>query len=189
MSAPKVNSQGEKELAKAEAQFEEFNTQVKTLSSETMSPAPVRESESQTQLSTREINKQDGFYLKPKRTISCREKFNETYRSDYEKKKEYVRFIAENLEIIGETIPIWTRPYPGLSAEEWEVPVNKVVVGPRYLAEQISRKSYTRLKMENSATTGSDGLGTYYGQLVASHKVQRLDARPAAGFNKNVSMF
>jgi len=60
--------------------------------------------------------------------------------------KEYVQFIAENKEIIGETIEIWTRPFGGMPAEFWKVPVNKPVWGPRYLAEQIKRCYYLVIK-------------------------------------------
>ena len=189
MTSPKVNSEGQKQLAKAQEQLENFEAQVKAITPDPLGKLPVQETEPQTKLSTREIDKTDGYYLKPIRTISCKEKFNEAYRSDYEYAKEYVRFIAEHKEIIGDSIDIWTKPFAGISAEEWMVPTNRVVIGPRYLAEQIARKSYTRLRMEDTKTAGSDGMGTYYGQIVADAKIQRLDAKPAAGFHKRASNF
>jgi hypothetical protein len=117
--------------------------------------------------------------LKPKRTIGCRDKFNEAYREQYNFDKEYVKFIGENKEIIGENIEIWTRPYGGMPAEMWEVPVNTPVWGPRYLAEQIKRKFYHRLIMKQNVVS-SDGIGQMYGQMAVDTTVPRLDARPVS---------
>jgi hypothetical protein len=172
------NSFAQKELDKAEAQFEKFNDNVKSMTMDRMNEAPKEDSEQQTKISSKEAKK-DGFWLKPVRSIPSKEGFNETYRKAYEFAKEYVKFIAENKEIIGETIHLWTKGFPGVPAEEWEVPVNKVVHGPRYLAEQIKRATYHRLVMENTPTN-SDGMGMYYGVMAADRVIQRLDAHPVA---------
>jgi hypothetical protein len=177
-----------KDLEVAAQEVDKFTEQCKTLSADQTQNLPVKETENQTKLSTKEIDKTDGVYLKPERTISSREPFNEKWRDDYNYRKEYVRFIAEHKEIIGEAIEKWTKPFPGMDAEFWRVPVNKVVIGPRYLAEEISKCAYTRLTMEDQKV-GADGMGQYFGQLVASNRIQRLDARPAAGFNKRTSAF
>jgi hypothetical protein len=182
---PKVNSSAQKELDKAEKQFEAFDNQVKDLTLDRMNMAPKPELEPQTKLSQKDIEKSKDIYLKPIKTIGCRDKFNEDYRKDYEFAKEYVHFIAENKEIIGESIDIWTRPFAGMPAEEWLVPTNKPVWGPRYLAEQIKSKYYHRLVMQQSSVTGSDGMGTYHGSIVADTTIQRLDARPV-GARKSV---
>lgn len=169
-----------KELEEAAVKVDKFNESVAALTMDELAKAPVKEEEPQTKLSQREIAKDDGLYLKPDKRINSKEPFNEKYRTECNYKSEYVPFIAEHKEIIGETIEIWTKPFAGLSAEFWKVPTNKKVWGPRYLAEQISRKSYTRLVMEDKAT-GSEGGHMFYGSLAASNKVQRLDARPARG--------
>ena len=175
---PKVNSASQKELEKVEKQFEEFDQNIKSLTQDRMNEAPKLELEQQTKLSSREIANSKDVYLKPKRTISCREKFNEEYRDQWNEKKEYVYFIAENKEIIGEHIDMWTKPFAGVPAEEWDIPCNKPVWGPRYLAEQIKKCYYHRLVMRD-AHVSADGLGTYYGTLAADTMVQRLDAIPA----------
>jgi hypothetical protein len=178
-SKPNVSSgTAQKELDKVEKQFEQFNQEVQSLTLDRMKEAPKEESEPQTKLSSRELQKKKEIYLKPKRTISSREKFNEKFREDYNYSKEYVHFMAENKEIIGETINLWTKPYPGLPAEEWEVPVNTALWGPRYLAERIKGSTYHRLSMKNTNLSGEDGMGTYYGTMVADAEVQRLDAYP-----------
>lgn len=173
-----------KELEKAQENLDNFTEQAKAAGADLSQNFPVNEVEQQTQLSTKEINKDDGLVLKPTRTLGSREPFNEVYRKQFEYGSERVRFIAENYEIIGDTIELWTKKFPGQPAEFWTVPVNKVVIGPRYLAEQIATKSYIRLKTED-AVTSSTGNATFTGQVVASHKVQRLDARPAEGFNRS----
>ena len=113
--------------------------------------------------------------------IKSKDKFNEKFRESYNFQKEFVCFEAENHEIIGEEIDIWTRPFGGMAAEEWKVPVNIPVWGPRYLAEQIKRKSYHRLVMKENQITGSDQKGhQYFGSMAADSTIQRLDARPVS---------
>lgn len=175
---PKVNSAGERELQKAEAQFKAFDENVQTLTMDRMNQAPKLEMEPQTKMSQNEIADSKDIYLKPHRSISSREKFNENYRQEYNFAKEYVYFIAENKEIIGEDIDIWVKPFAGLPAEWWKVPVNKPVWGPRYLAERVKGCKYHRLTMQEKVTDAS-GMGQFYGQMVADTTIQRLDAMPA----------
>jgi hypothetical protein len=177
---PKVNSDSQKELDKVEKQFEAFDDNVKSLTLDRMNTAPKLDLEPQTKLSSSQIEKSKDIYLKPETSIGTRDRFNEKFRDQYNFDKEYVQFIAENYEITGETIDIWTRPYGGMPAEYWKVPCNKPVWGPRYLAEQIKRKCYHRLIMQQNTISSSDGMGSYYGNMVADTTVQRLDARPVS---------
>lgn len=185
---PRANSSlAEKELEKAEKQLDAFEQNVKDLTLDRMNTAPKQETEQQTKLSSKEIRESQDIYLKPKRSIGSREKFNEDYRQQYEFAKEYVQFIAENKEIPGETLrSVWTKPFAGLPAQEWDVPVNKVVWGPRFLAEQIKNAKYHRLRMQESVSTGADGMGQYYGSMVVDSTVQRLDAIPVTGGKRSI---
>ena len=185
---PKVsNSYAERELDKAQAQFEDFDNQVKSMTMDRLNETPREETEEQTKLSQREIQKNNDLYLKPKSTVFAvnsktgeAQKFNERFRDEYNFQKEYVNFIFENNELKGETLEIWTRPFPGVAAELWVVPANKPLWGPRYLAEQIKRKFYHRLVMQENRITGSDGMGQYYGTMAADTTIQRIDARPVS---------
>ena len=175
-----TTSLAEQELNKAEAQFKAFDDNVKALTQDFMNKAPKLEQEPQTKLSQTDLQRNKDIYLKPHKSIGCREKFNEKFRSDYEFSKEYVHFTAENKEIIGETIELWTRPYPGVPAEFWKVPVNTPVWGPRYLAERIKGCTYHRLTMQQNVNTGADGMGQYYGAMAVDNTIQRLDAIPVS---------
>jgi hypothetical protein len=179
---PKVNSEGQREIEKAAKQFDAFEDNVKEMTMDRMSGAKKEEVEPQTKLSQSQIEKSKDIYLKPEKSIGCgaKEKFNERFRESYNFDKEYVQFIAENKEVIGETIEIWTKPYGGMPAEYWKVPTNKPIWGPRYLAEQIKRKNYHRLKSEQSTIVSADGMGTYHGGIVVDTLVQRLDALPVS---------
>jgi len=168
------------EMEKLENQLDTFESNVKELTLDRMNETPKQEMEPQTKLAQKDIEKSKEIWLKPIKTISCRDKFNEAYRDQYNFAKEYVQFIAENKEIIGESIDIWTRPFGGMPAEEWLVPVNKPIWGPRYLAEQIKRKYYHRLTMQQNAITGSDQNGSYYGTMTVDTTIQRLDALPVS---------
>jgi len=165
------------EMQKLEAQFDEFDKQVKDLTLDRMNEAPKEETEGP-KIAQVDIDKTKDHYLRPARVVMAAQKFNEKFRKDYEFDKEYVQFIAENNES-HDLIEIWTRPYGGVPAEFWNVPVGKPVWGPRYLAEQIRRRNYHRLHMEDKPT-GSDGVGQYYGSFVVDKTIQRLDARPVS---------
>lgn len=173
-----TSSLADKEMKRLESEFDAFDNQVKSLNIDAMNHAPKQESEIQVPLSSKQLENSKEIYLKPKRTISSREKFNERFRSDYEFQKEYVKFTAQNNEIIGETIEMWTKPFPGMPAEEWAIPTNKPIWAPRYVAEQIKRASHHKLTMQQKVITSTDGMGEYFGSMVASETVQRLDAIP-----------
>jgi len=180
MSKPKAQSSfAERELDKCEEQFKKFDDEVKEMTHDRLNAAPKPDVEPQTKLSQREIEKSKEIYLKPFRTIGDGQKFNERFREEWEFQKEYVQFIAENKEIIGEDIDIWTHPYGGVNAQWWKVPVNKPVWGPRYLAEQLKRKFYHRLVMKENST-GSEGGNQFYGTMAIDTTVQRLDATPVS---------
>ena len=114
----------QKELDKAETQFQDFDKQVKEMTLDRMNEAPKLEVEPQTKMAQKDIQNSKDVYLKPHKTIGSKEKFNEKFREDYNFSTQVVQFIAENKEIIGEEIDIWTKPFPGMPAEEWKVPCN-----------------------------------------------------------------
>jgi hypothetical protein len=187
MARPKLNSSSEQQLKDAKDQFDSFDDQVKSMTLDNMNQAPKLETEQQTKLSQKELERSKDIYLKPEKSLGPgvnsktgdREMFNEKFREEYNFAKEYVQFIAENNEIIGETIEIWTKPYPGTNLEFWKVPTNKPIWGPRYLAEQIKKRTYHRLVMDNR-TAGYGEHGEFFGTMVAKNTIQRLDARPVS---------
>lgn len=190
---PDLNTEGQKELDKVEERIAQSIEPVESLKAIPVDRInnesalnEIRDYEPQTKISNREANRSDAIYLKPSRSIGCKAKFNEKFRAKWDHQKQYVRFIAENNEIIGEKIEIWTKPFAGVPYEFWEVPVNRPVMGPRHLAEQIATRTYRRLKMQEGTMTGTDGMGTYYGALQVAEVKHRLDARSVG--NSFVSM-
>lgn len=189
---PQVNTTGEKELDKVAKQFDAFEQEVKEATQARFADAPVKEVEPQTKISEKNVGKNE-IWLKPKTTLMAVDKntgkankFNERFRKDYEFQKEYVKFIAENRELIGQPVELWTLPFGGMPAEEWIVPTNVVVWGPRYLAERLKKCRYHRLVMQEGTHVTSDGMGTYHGKIVADSMIQRIDAMPV---NDNRSVF
>lgn len=179
MAEGKSKSQGNQEVQKAQEQFDAFEKNLQELSLDKSNQAPTLETEAQTKLSQREIDKSKDIYLKPVTKISSQEKFNEKFREEYNFAKEFVAFIAEHKEIIGEDIEIWTKPFPGMPAEYWKVPTNKIVHGPRYLAEQIKKCNYHRFVMQNH-TLETGGYGQMIGGMASKNTIQRLDALPVS---------
>lgn len=174
------NNASEKEIDRLEKQFDKFEEEVSSLNLDRMNEAKKADQEPATKLSDKQIEKNNDHYLKPKRSISSQEKFNEKFRKEFDFAKEYVNFIAENFEIIGEKIEMWTKPFPGVPAEYWEIPSNKPVWGPRYVAEQLKRCQYHRLIMNEAAPVGSEGGVTYTGAIVVDSIKNRLDANPVS---------
>lgn len=177
---PRVNSEGERELIKVEEQFKDFDNQVKSFSMDS-NQLPLKETENQTKLSSKDIEKSKGIYLKPSKSVGPgpKENFNEKFRDDYNFRKEIVNFIAEN-DIIGETIELWTKPFPGMNCEFWQVPVNIPVWGPRHLAERIADCNYRVLEMKEEMATQNTAGGQFYGKVVAKSMVSRLKAYPVS---------
>lgn len=181
MSEAKRAKAPESEMDKLQKQFDKFDESVKEMTLDRMNQAPKEEKEMQTKLSSREIANSKEIILRPERSISSKEKFNENFRAEYEYASQKVQFIAEHKEIIGEAIEIWTKPFAGVDAEFWRIPTGKPVWGPRYLAEQIKKASYHRLRMDQTVSAGADGMGQYYGAMAVDNTVQRLDAHPVSG--------
>ena len=180
---PKAHSSlAEKELDKAEAQFNAQEEQIKSLTLDRMNETAKKpDTDPNSQFVLKDGQKNDS-YLKPRRSIGSREKFNEKFRADYNFQSEYVNFEARNNEIAGEAIELWTKPFPGMPAQEWVVPVNKPIWAPRFLAEKIRKSSYHRLVMQaDGPVTAVGSVGeSYQGQMVADQVIQRLDALPVS---------
>lgn len=183
-----INSESQKQLDKAEKQLAEFDSNVKEMTMDRINQlAPKVDRPEEAPISQRDLRNSKDIYLKPEKIIGPgvnpktgeSEKFNENFRAAYEYDKELVQFQAVNNEIIGETLELWTKPYGGTNCEFWKVPVNVAVWGPRYLAEQIKRKFYHRMKTEDRATAQGEGM-TYYGSMAVDHTIQRLDAFPVS---------
>ena len=172
---------GERELDRVEKEFKEFDQHVNDLTIDRMNQSPKQETEPQTKLSQQEISHAKDIYLKPVKSISATNPFNEKFREAYNFDKEFVQFIVENKECIGDDVEIWTRKYAGVPAEFWNVPTNKPVWGPRYLAEQIKECSYHRLSMQEAGPQyGQDRIASYHQKIIVDSVVQRIDALPVS---------
>ena len=179
------SSMAEKELQKCDAQFQAYDENVKSLTHDRLNQAPKLEQEPIHKIAQSDISNAKDIYLKSKVSIPSQERFNENYREEYNFAKEYVYFIAEHREIIGEIIEVWTKPFAGMPAEFWNVPTGKPIWAPRYVAERIKGCNYRRLVMQDNVTQ-NNGIGTFYGQLAVDTTIQRLDALPAT---KTKSLF
>jgi hypothetical protein len=175
MLAPENQSQ----IEQAEKQFDQFKDSCDALTLDRMNAAPKQDLEPQTKLSQKDKDKLNDVYLKPSNWSRSPEKFNERFREEYNFAKEYVQFIAEHNELKGDTIELWTKPFPGVPAEFWKVPSNRPVWGPRYLAERLTKCQYHRLKTENKPTF-TEGGNTFYGDMVVDTTINRIDARPVS---------
>jgi hypothetical protein len=176
MSRPKVNSDSQKELDKAQASFDAFSETVSKFNP-LDAKGTMHEEEPQTKVSNRELNKQDAPYIKPIRSIHSKDRPQEKYKEKHARDWEYVRCIVENKEIIGEAVECWTKKYPGDPAHFWKIPVNKAIYIPRLLANQLANCKYHRLRTEDQITS-DEGFIKQYGTVVVDYVKNRIDARP-----------
>jgi hypothetical protein len=96
---------------------------------------------------------------------------------------EYVEVICAHNEISGETLEFWLKPMiAGEDCNFWQVPVNRVVMIPRHVAEHIKTRKYARLMMQEEMTVERQGPYEFKGKMTYSHTVQRLDCTSASGF-------
>ena|SRR5271156_557390 len=179
------SSSAQQELDKIEKQFDEQEKDIKDLNLDRSDISAKEYPEHR--ISQKEISDAQDIYIKPKRTISSREKFNEDFREAYNRAKEYVKYTVQHEECKGETIEFWTKPFPGMPAEEWNVPSGKPVWIPRYVADKLENGcTYHRLRTEDRPTN-KEGSYTYFGNMVVDDIIHRISARPATN-RRNISM-
>lgn len=185
MVRPKVGPEGQKELDNIETLLNDVGTHNKSLDYDQRLSAPKQETEPQTKIARSEIDKAPEIYLKPKRSFPAREKFNEKFRDQYNYDREYVEFIAENNEVIGESADFWIKKFPGTPCEEWVIPVNKPVWAPRYVKQRLEECGYTVFRASQSLKS-EEGIN-YNGYLEIQERKNRLNAREVSK-KKNIYM-
>ncbi len=172
---PSINSDGQKELDRAEKQLENFENDVKAVVAERSKATEYPEHK----ISSKEIEKAPDIYLKPQRTIMCREKFNENYRDQYNEARKYVHYTVQHEECKGDSIEMWTKGFAGIPAEFWVIPSGKPVWIPKYVADKLENGcGYHRLKTQDRPTNTDSNGNTYYGTLVVDEYTHRISARP-----------
>ena len=183
MSRPRVNSEGQRELDKAEEQLEGFKKAVEEFNPLEDEKKPV-DIDPQTKLSSKQMKESDAPYIKWTKYISrvnsekWKTYWDEKHRAAHDRDWEYVRVIVENNEIMGSPIEMWTAEYGCDPAHYWTIPVNKPIYIPRLVARKIAKCKYHRLRVENTVTTQEAG-GQFYGALVVDNVQRRLNAYPA----------
>lgn len=174
---PGVNSDGQKELDKAEKQLEKFENDIKTVVDQRGKASEYPEHK----ISQKEVEKSTDIYLKPQKVIFSREKFNEEYREQYNEAKKYVHYTVQHEECKGDRVEMWTKCFPGVAAEFWVIPSGKPVWIPRYVADKLENGcGYHRLKTQDRPTESDSIGGQYYGTLVVDEYTHRITARPVS---------
>lgn len=187
MNRPKVNSEGQRQLDRAEESFKALQEEIKDFNP--LDGKKIPEVEVQTKLSDREAKKADAPVIKPLRSIKrpqggkdgAKVFWDEKNRAQWEYDWQLVRCIVENHEIIGESVPAWTSKWGCDNADYWMVPVNKPIMIPRHLAVQLSKCCYHRLIMEDRPVEQSH-MGTITGAMTVDHVKHRINCRPV-GFD------
>jgi hypothetical protein len=187
MIKPRVNSESQNQLNKADEEFKEFSKQVEAFNPIEVK-APLEEREQQTKLSTREMKNTDAPYIKPMRNVArvnTKERptfWDEKHRPAHDRDWEYVKITAENNELIGSMIEMWTAEYGCDPAHFWQIPVNRPIYVPRLVAKKIAGCKYHRMSMEtadlNNTKLHEGENMQFVGGMVATHTKHRLNAYP-----------
>lgn len=159
-----------------------MSEQMKSLNVDDIQTAPIKEEDPQTKISKKAIDDLDAPKIRPSKTFAPIDKPRPEHDSLRKRAWEYVKVIAENKEVIGETIQSWYKPpISGEACHFWEVPVNTPVYIPRMLAEHLATRIYPRHKMVDRATRGL-GHGEIMQVMVVEETLRRLDCRPVHSF-------
>lgn len=173
----------DKVTAKGLENVEKLSEQMSSLTQEEIKKAPMANEEPVMLLSKEEIAAYDAPVIQPSRSFPTKSKPNPKEAKERRRGWEYVKCIAENLEIINEKIEFWHNKFLGDPCYFWEVPVNKPIYLPRFIAEHLSTRHYHRFTMadrsgreftEPGATAGDE-------RLVVKETRHRLNCR-SVGF-------
>lgn len=186
MARPRKVSSGmiQQEKERIDDQVTDFQQKnLESTSMDAVAAAPIKETAAQTQISAKQIEKTDAPWIKPSRSYSPGkgEKRIPQLEAEIARGKEYIKCIAENAECLGARLEFWLKKYPGEPCHFWEIPVNRPVYLPRYVAEHISTRWYSRIKMSEGAIydVGSAD-GGLLNHMQVTERVRRLDCRPVA---------
>ena len=179
---PRLRSaEANKELDKVAGQFEKIEQGISAMAKEDITKIPRQESESQTKLSKKEIDRFDAPVIKYVKAFAPAKKsvLPDKWKAQRDHDWELVKVICENKEIIGESIELWNHKWPGDLWTFWVIPTNTPVYIPRTVAKQIHECHYLRRVMKDKAETWFDeGVGLGAAQTI---KVNRLECTAAGG--------
>lgn len=184
MKKPELASgMAQKEVDRVEKQFNEQSERMQNFTQDKMQNAPVKEVAPQTEITKGQFMREDAPRITPVHAYPSRGGTKKPEQDGLRRKAwEYVRCICENLECPGEDLDFWLKPpLSGEDCNNWKIPVNKVVMIPRHVAEHLASRKYHRLYMDENITVMDTGFGQMKGQLTASKTVHRLNCR-AEGF-------
>jgi len=179
-----LESEKNKEIEKVDLQIDALTQQMSALDQDTINKAPIRETEPQTLMTKAQEKYTDAPVIKPTKSMSAVGKPIPKQAKARKEGWEYVKVIAEHNELIGENIELWINPFAGDPCSYWEIPTNKPIYIPRFLAEHLATRNYHRLKMQDRPATQltaemhSDGMASQpSGQFVAKETIRRIDCR------------
>jgi hypothetical protein len=184
MKKPKLASGfAQKEVDRLETEFDAKAVQMASLTQDAMNEAPVNELEPQTKMTKAKILEADAPKIVPSMTRTANGKKKPEQDAIRKRGWEYIRVIAENVELPGEKIEFWHKPmWAGEDCHFWQIPVNRPIYVPRFVAEHIRSRKYHRLTMQNEMTVETNQFGEMKGKLIATEVRQRLDCR-VVGFD------
>lgn len=167
MEKPKMDKVTEKGLD----ELEQTQESMKKLTVDEINKAPVKEQEPYYRFCNAE-KKSDAIRIKPTKTFSPRSKPDSREQAAREKAWESVEGYAENREVIGEPICFWLDKYKGDPTCYWEIPCGIKVSLPRFVAQHLASRTYTRFKMNDMMNVEE---GTRAPRMVVEEKINRLN--------------
>lgn len=178
MNKPKLNAGfAQKEVDRLDSEFDAKQEQMSSLTQDEMNKAPKKEQEPQAVLSKREEKSYDAPVIKPSQTVPGIGKRKPEQDSLRRQAWELVKVVVENRESIGESIELWHKaPFGGEPCTFWQLPTNKPIYIPRFLADRIKKCNYHVLTTVEQSI-GRNEWGEMIGKMVATETRNRLDCR------------
>lgn len=176
----KITGAIDKITGKGLENLEKTTEEMKNLTVDEINKAPLTEVEPQTKMSKEEVEHYDAPVIKPTRSFPAHSKPSSKEKKERERGWELVKCIAENVEIYGEKIEFWLNKYLGDPTHFWEIPVNKPIYLPRFVAEHLATRTYHRFKMvDRSGRSFMEGSSSGEESLVVRETLARVTCKPA----------
>ena len=141
----------------------------------------VDEIDPQTIMSKKNLEKYDAPFIKPSKSFATKSKPCSQEEKERKRGWEYIKCVAENIEVPGELVSFWHNKFLGDPYYFWNIPVNIPIYIPRFIAEHLASRHYHVFHMRDYSNPAAIGDVGQDGAMTVKSTKKRIDCR-SVGF-------